>query len=331
MRPLAISALVVGLCGGLATRVPAERAPHERTVTVTGPDGTSFASTIIGSDTRVERIAPGRELLFELDRPLELRLVDPAGSRLALADPLPDDGDTYRPGGRRSTHIVVADLASASTRSYEIPRNVEPEAFGVGNPVLFLIDHRPAPEPTSYRVAALDLGTGGFHRLFGPDKQPLDLDMTGTARQQVASPSGTQLYTLYLQHGHEDALERADPDELPVAAFVHVLDLAQGWAACVDLPGFGHGPLRAASIAQSPGGDLLYVADSHIGELAVIETRQLDGVSLSGGQPPIGRVDLPPGIRPDARVQLTAGDQGLVVTTRGRVSYGWDGTTWRSG
>ena len=42
------------------------------------------------------------------------------------------DADIYHPGGRASTRLVVVDVASGSTRAYDVPGNVEPEAFGVG-------------------------------------------------------------------------------------------------------------------------------------------------------------------------------------------------------
>jgi YVTN family beta-propeller protein len=61
-----------------------------------------------------------------------------------------------------------------------------------------------------------------------------------------------------------------------VHAFVHVLNLAIGWAYCLDLPDpFGHGPAAGHAMALRPDGRQLLVADITGGRLAVADTETL--------------------------------------------------------
>ena len=74
--------------------------------------------------------------------------------------------------------------------------------------------------------------------------------MRGNAHAQVMAPDGRHLYTLYTRD--------ATPTE-PAKSFVHVLDLEQQLASCVDLPPtFAISPLGA--LAVSPSGNRLYVS-----------------------------------------------------------------------
>ena len=154
--------------------------PAETSVRLTALDGSAQArSRIIDGRTVVSSPRDG-SVTVRLDEPLQLRVVESGGTRVALATPLPAGADTYRPGGRASTRLVVADLGTGTSRAFNVPRNVEPEAFGVGpsRDLLFVVDHRPARNPSSYRVGAVNLINGRFQGLFGPSKTPLDIDMT---------------------------------------------------------------------------------------------------------------------------------------------------------
>ena len=153
--------IVIGVLSGLGV-VAAGPAGAKTVDTVTSRDGIAFQSITFGDQTALERVSPDPALVLTLDEPLELRLVEPGGQRVVLGTPLPEGADAYHPGGRASTHLVVVDVATRATRSYDLPRNIEPEAFGVGVPALFVIDHRPAAHPTYYRVASMSLETGQF-------------------------------------------------------------------------------------------------------------------------------------------------------------------------
>jgi YVTN family beta-propeller protein len=57
---------------------------------------------------------------------------------------------------------------------------------------------------------------------------------------------------------------------------VHTLDLQVGWAYCIDLPDpFGHGPAEGHTIAITPEGRRLFIADRTSGKLAVVNTADL--------------------------------------------------------
>jgi DNA-binding beta-propeller fold protein YncE len=59
-------------------------------------------------------------------------------------------------------------------------------------------------------------------------------------------------------------------------AFVHTLDLSMGWAYCLELPDpFGTGPAEAHTVAVTPDGRRLVVADLSSGHLAVADTDTL--------------------------------------------------------
>ena len=307
--------IVMGVLAGLGSVVSATGPAGAKTLdTVTSRDGFVFRSIIVDGQTQLQRVAPKAELVLTLDEALELRLVEPGGQRVVLGTPLPEGADAYHPGGRASTHLVVVDVVSGATRSYDLPRNIEPEAFGVGLPALFVIDHRPAKDPTYYRVASMSLETGQFQPLTGPDKLPLGEDMSGTARQQVYASSGKQLYTLYAQP--KDADLAAAPN-VASESFVHVLDLSEDWAYCVDLPkSFGRGSARSAGIALDPDGRKLYVADTRAGKLAVLDTGALDRNALVNHEPWV-KVDQAPAVRAPQRGDRAGHPDRELASTNG--------------
>jgi hypothetical protein len=279
---LVAAAIAAATWGVGSTTVGADTTRATRVSSIDG--GTTLRSRIVGASTVVTR-ASDDDVVMTFDEPLALRVVEPRGQRIVLGPPFADGADEYRPGGRPSTRLVVADLSTHTSRAYDVPRNVEPEAFGVGAAAatLFVVDHRPSIEPTYYRVGSIDLATGAFQDLTGPDKQPFAIDMTGEARRHVLSASGRQLYTLYLQHRHGDAAR--PPNATDSTAFVHVLDLEGGWAYCVDLPGVGHGPIDSASIRLAPSGAAVVVSDHHAHARVSIRTTDLTLAGLTTAPP----------------------------------------------
>ncbi len=321
--------IVIGVLSGLGVVGTVAGPAGAKTLdAVTSRDGIGFRSIIVDGQTRVERSSPGYEHVVTLDEPLQLRLVEPGGRRVVLGPPLTAGADAYHPGGRASTRLVVVDVANGSTRAYDVPGNVEPEAFGVGLPALFVIDHRPAKSPNYYRVASMGLDTGQVEPLLGPDKFPLSEDMSGTAREQVYAASGRQLYTLYAQPRDADLPgARYDWSE----AFVHVLDLAENWAYCVDLPeSFGRGSAHSADITLDPDGASLYVADTRAGKLAVLDTGALDRNNLVNDQPRIKVVKLPRAVPRNAAIALTTTATGIALdTATAHFTYDPLTTNWR--
>ena len=168
----------------------------------------------------------------------------------------------------RATTSLTVVRTGAKPRSYLVRGNVEPEAFSLSARSLFVIEYTPPTAPDRYRVARIDLtgrhGTVKPHAVRGYEDE-LQEPMRGTARAQTIAPDGRRLYTLYTRD--------ATPTE-PAESFVHVLDLENERANCIDLPAeFASSPVGA--VAVSPSGTRLYVVAPAAGALAEIDTASL--------------------------------------------------------
>jgi len=205
----------------------------------------------------------------------ELRAVSAAGDRAAVFE---------HHDGQSVITVVEAD-PGVSPKTFELPGLVEPEAFSTDGELLFVIDHQVSRTPGAYRVRPLDLASGRLQTITGPTKVPLVDDMNGTGRRQVWTPGGGRLNTLYIRQTHH----HHGPDEVSADehsdhghgepgsdGFVHILDLDQEWAHCLDLPAsFGAGELATTALAVSPDGALLAVADLTAGEVALASAEEL--------------------------------------------------------
>lgn len=228
----------------------------------------------------------------------ELRAVSTDGSLAALFE--------HRAG--RSTISVVDGRGFEPIQTLVFDGVVEPEAFSTDGNVLFAIDHQIAQEPGSYRVRPINLETGELEVILGPSKVPLDEEMNGAGRRQVWSNDGSRLYTLYIrQTHHHHSNQDQDQDQTALEGqhvhgepgtdgFVHVLDLDEEWAFCLDLPQeFGEGELGLTALAVSPAGGELAVLDLNAGRIAVAST---DRLAVSG------TAALPEDVDPDDRLHL---------------------------
>jgi YVTN family beta-propeller protein len=246
---------------------------------VAAPDFSElFSYSSDGSRTTLARLdsARGTELSRMTIRGEFVANVVSASGLVALTEPRAPGATPWMPDGREHTTVVVADLSDGTDRRYELDGNFEPEAFSTENHRLYTIEYIPAAAPTRYRVRILNLYSGGVSpigrlKLAAPDQ------MRGTGRTQVLAPDGDELYTLYTQQGPNYA-HGGPVDHLPGAthAFVHVLNLSEGWAHCIDLPmPFGMGTATASAVVISPDGDHLYVVDWTNGAVAVIKPARL--------------------------------------------------------
>jgi hypothetical protein len=186
----------------------------------------------------------------------------------------------YRPSERSSTLVVVARPDQARFRTYRLDGNFEPEAFSTNERKLFLIEYLDLDEPPRYRVRVLNLERGtmapvGRLTKFAPSS------MRGSGRVQASSPHGDVLYTLYTKqppnyaHQHPGEVH----DKRMVHAFIHVLNLEEGWAHCVDLPmPFGMEKEPASMLAVSPDGYRVYAGDGE--RVAAIDTVSLEVISV---------------------------------------------------
>lgn len=297
------------------------------TVTATPEDGATSVLMADGDDRTTD--------VVELAGAWEPVTVDHVGRKVALVPDLGPGRTIYDPGGRRTSLITVIDRTAAEPRVeiLTMAGNVVPEAFSLpfetNEPVrtLFVIDHRPAMTPDSYRVAGLDLSTGERYDLNGPDKEPLDEDMRGVGRQQALAPNGRQLYTYYSRqlHDHDAAPDGGHHDDAhhrdayheeaeQLDGFVHVLDLQQHWAYCLDMPAsFGDGPAASSAIGVSPDGETLVVVDTWAGQAALIDTDPLLRAASTATVDPLTRyVKLPAALDRAEDVTVEIGDAVVV-------------------
>ena len=193
-------------------------------------------------------VVPGR---------LDVKLVSNDGDLVALG-PIREGFYRY---GRTETKLVIAGRDRAA-RTFVLDGNFEPEAFSTDGNSLFVVSYVPARAPTRYQVRRLDLTTGRVEPVYTPHEE-LQGQMGGTARVQTASTDGSRLYTLYTVAGAGGTRY----------AFIHVLDLDELWAHCVDLPQeFATKAGSSTAVSVAPDGKTLYVANSATGSVAAIDT-----------------------------------------------------------
>ena len=289
--PLPAETLLLGTGDGpVAVQAPAGSVVLRAPGAVASPDGSLVYSTSTrGPSTLLETrsgVTGDRVSTTRIRGELQVRVVSRSGRAAALMEPLPNGWDPWTPIPRARTRIAVADPSGeGETRRYDLEGNFEPEAFSTDDRSLFLIQHLPAEAPLVYRVTRLDLNRGRVFPVFGPFKAPAER-MPGTRLQQVSSPDGGQLYTLYSSARAGYAPHDAPVPSTAVVAFIHVLDLDDGWAHCVGLPeAMWDRPTSAQAMAAAPDGRSLYVVDAELGIVARMDTETL--------QVRTGELDLP--------------------------------------
>ena len=290
-------AAVQALTGQVAFRVPgAVTTPNFSRAFRAGGDGD--ASTLEALDTTSGTVTWSRPV----EPGLEPRIAAPDESVVLMPRRSETTSSPYRPEGRARTSMTIVRPGGAEPQRLDLAGNYEPEAFSTDGQALFLIEYRPPTQPEVYSVRQLELATGEISPVPSPDKE-LQEDMRGTARTQAMAPDGTRLYTLY-------TLELPHPDgAVDRHAFVHVLDLRERWAHCVDLPtAFATTSETAAALAVSPDSGTVYVANRKAGRMAEIDAT---GPSL--------RRTVPVDLAPDERLSATAHDGGVLVGTGHRV------------
>jgi len=243
--------------------------------------GTAIWTTADGVLRRVEAASGQVSAQAKLPGQWVPRAAAPDDARVALAAP---GGDRYRPLGRATTTILIA-AADGVQHRLELPGNYEPDAFAREGTGLFVLEWLPPAAPDRYRVRLVDLASGRFTEMLTREKQPVPVgteeQMRGLGRQAVYAPGGQTVYTLYTQQSGAARVE--DGWHTESAGFVHTLDTTVGWAYCLDLPDpFGSGPNEAHTIALTPSGRQLLVADLSTGHLAVADTENLKVTGVVG-------------------------------------------------
>jgi hypothetical protein len=189
-------------------------------------------------------------------------------------------GASVRPAARARTTLLVTTDGRQQQR-YDLDGVLEPDAFTRDNGGLFVLEWLPKQAPDRYRVRLLDLTSGAVQPLLTRNKVPVpagaEEEMHAEGRQAVLSDDRQVLYTLYTHqpdHRHTRDLIAGRPGN--VHAFVHILNLTERWAYCLDLPlPFGEGPAEGHAIAIGAGGRQLAVVDMTSGSLAYADTAAL--------------------------------------------------------
>src|SRR6202011_4271287 len=113
--------------------------------------------------------------------------------------------------------------------------NYAPDAFASDDQHLFVLEYQPPLAPDRYSVRSLDLKTGAVSGVGSRSKTAAPEEtMRGARRTSVLSPDRQVLYTLYTnqpEHLHSRDLRAGMTQSSgDVYAFVHVLNLTEGWA-----------------------------------------------------------------------------------------------------
>ena len=219
------------------------------------------------SSDRLVRIDPsngGVTATWPLRNGLSIGAVAPAGRWIALTDRRPGYGSQ----SRTSTELVVFDpRAGAERYRRALTGDVQPEAFSVDGSTVFALDYH----GDHYRVQTIDPRSGYRYDTSDRNKVVPVEDMHGRAVHGVMNADRTLLATLY-----------RNPGNVEEPAFVHVLDLKNGWSHCADLPApFGAGPPGTDAI-ELTARDTVVVAATQAQRLAEIH---IEAVHTPGTAP----------------------------------------------
>jgi hypothetical protein len=209
-------------------------------------------------------------------------------------------------------------------RTFDLQGNCEPDAFANDGQHLFVLAYDPPSAPERYTVRSLDLTTGNVGAVGSRSKVAVPEEtMRGTRRGHVLSPDHQVLYTLYTnqpEHLHSrDLAAGLTQSSGETSAFVHVLNLTEGWAYCMDLPQpFGEGAASAHAIAVSPDGRWLYVTDRSSGKVALADTNLLAVRTVAdvGADPLAGSAPAATQVGPNGSLFLSSASELLVLEPR---------------
>lgn len=206
------------------------------------------------------------------------------------------------------TEIVVIDATTGkTTRTITLDGNFDVDALDAKGTRLYVIEHLPAIKPDHYQVRAYDLTSGSMLEGVLADKRNLDEVMAGYPTDAVASADGSWLFTVYVGMQEEHA-------------FIHALNLTDGYAWCIDLPsGDGNSAmLENYALAVAPDGHTIYASNAVLGVLAVADVNNI-------GEPTVTRF-APAATKFEA---TGAPVKGSVVTPDGKHVYMSNGgTVW---
>jgi hypothetical protein len=200
---------------------------------------------------------------------------------------------------RGTTKLVVFDTTTGmQTHNLDLTGDLQPEAFSVDGQFVFALAYR----GDHYRVHTIDLAMGQQYDTGGRDKTVEREDMHGTSVRGVLNADRTLLATLY-----------RNPGNAKEPAFVHILDLRNGWAYCADLPPpFGTGRVGSDHIELTPADTVLVttVASPRTAEIHIDEVHQ-------PGDKPVTVEYRTGGAAPVEPVSISTPGFGHVIATLG--------------
>jgi hypothetical protein len=159
------------------------------------------------------------------------------------------------------TRFALLDPRTLRLRStVSIPGRFAFDALSPDASTLYLIEYVSVLGELRYRVRAYDVASGRLRKQVIADKRSGWTAMQGEPLARATSPAGDRVYTLY---GND-----AQP-------FVHALDVAQGYAVCVDLP---LRPGAVTGLRLRLRGTRLALVTPHGRERAAIDTSSLQVV-----------------------------------------------------
>lgn len=305
-----VAAALVAGCGGSADQTLPPELVTLRPAGTAGPlvgvDAPSGTERFAVHDGVASADGSRYYATFESPGGTELRAYRPATARLVStariggtwrASAVSADGRfvalTGRPRGGRSTFAVHE--AGAPLHVIELAGRFAVDGLAPDGSALYLVERF---ADGRYAVRYYDLAEDRLHtesiRVKNEQEQ-----MSGLPGQQVATPDGTWLLTLFT-----NTEERK--------AFVHALNLRQRYALCLDLPGEGDvASLRGYGLALTPRGDALFAPNPALGvvvRLDLAEPGRMDTASFAGAS---GRGTTASAVSRDGRTVYFARDGRL--------------------
>ncbi len=315
--------LVLSTTGEVAMELPAG-SPSERwarivTATADGPT-TIIRDTVVqpglgGPEVRV----PGRWQLptIGLDPVPVGRSLD--GSTIALVEGAYDASAAVTRFAIVEHHLrdVVSTVADASlrlVRVVELKGAFDYDALSPDGRILYVVEHLDAAKGGHYQVRAVDVATGVIRDAVIVDKGNPEERMAGAPIAQLRRADGAVL-TLYRGPEHP---------------FIHLLNSADAWAICIDLPTGAAADDAAATdwgLAPSPDGSAVFAVNASLG-LAVdidptgLAVRRSASIGPRASAPftlaKFGHGDVGPSGRrlvaaPDGATLFAAGPDGIVA------------------
>lgn len=207
------------------------------------------------------------------------------------------------------TTVAVVDTSTLKlTRTISLDGNFDVDALDAKGSALYLIQHLPAVKPDHYQVRRYNLLLGELQEGALVDKRNIDEEMAGYPWDAVASPDGQWLFTLYVGMREEHA-------------FIHALNVQDGYAWCIDLPSGSGQPamLEHYSLALAPDGHTVYASNAVLGILAIADVANIGEARVVRFTPGFTDADAK-----DARVRSS------VVAPDGKHVFMSDaGTVWQ--